>query len=131
MGLISPADLARHHHRASRAVHSDRWRRLLGHPAGSSCCLLQQRARAAGVICAFDRIVHAVYELQGYDVIVAADGVNSLVRRSFEAEFQSSQSHLANKFVWYGTCKPFETLTQTIERQTGQIKSITTAMRLP
>ena len=75
--------------------------------------LLQQRARAAGVICAFDRIVHAVDELQGYDVIVAADGVNSLVRRAFEAEFQSSQSHLANKFVWYGTSKPFETLTQT------------------
>jgi 2-polyprenyl-6-methoxyphenol hydroxylase-like FAD-dependent oxidoreductase len=75
--------------------------------------LLQQRAHAAGVTCAFDRNVRTLDELTGYDLIVAADGVNSLVRRTFETEFQSSQSHLANKFVWYGTSQRFETLTQT------------------
>jgi 2-polyprenyl-6-methoxyphenol hydroxylase-like FAD-dependent oxidoreductase len=75
--------------------------------------LLQQRVRAACVTCAFDRIVGSVDELDGYDLIVAADGVNSLVRRTFEAEFGVSQSHLASKFIWYGTTKPFDTLTQT------------------
>jgi 2-polyprenyl-6-methoxyphenol hydroxylase-like FAD-dependent oxidoreductase len=75
--------------------------------------LLQQRVHAAGVTCAFDRIVGSVDELDGYDLIVAADGVNSLVRRTFEAEFGFSQSHLASKFIWYGTTKPFDTLTQT------------------
>ena len=75
--------------------------------------LLQQRVHAAGVTCAFDRIVGSVDELTGYDLIVAADGVNSLVRRTFETEFGFSQSHLASKFIWYGTTKPFETLTQT------------------
>jgi len=75
--------------------------------------LLQQRAHAAGVTCVFDRNVRTLDELQGYDLIVAADGVNSLVRRTFEMEFQSSQSQLANKFVWYGTTQRFETLTQT------------------
>ena len=75
--------------------------------------LLQQRARAAGVTCAFDKVVGSIDELASYDLIVAADGVNSLVRRTFETEFQSSLSHLANKFIWYGTTKSFETLTQT------------------
>ena len=75
--------------------------------------LLQQRVRAAGVTCAFDNVVGSVDDLDGYDLIVAADGVNSLVRRTFETEFGFSQSLLANKFIWYGTTKPFETLTQT------------------
>jgi 2-polyprenyl-6-methoxyphenol hydroxylase-like FAD-dependent oxidoreductase len=75
--------------------------------------LLQQRARAAGVTCQFDRVVGSLDELAGFDLIVAADGVNSLVRRTFEREFGSSVSYLANKFVWYGTTRRFETLTQT------------------
>lgn len=75
--------------------------------------LLQQRARAGGVTCAFGSVVRSVDELAHYDLIVAADGVNSLVRRTFENEFQSSLSYLANKFIWYGTTRPFETLTQT------------------
>jgi 2-polyprenyl-6-methoxyphenol hydroxylase-like FAD-dependent oxidoreductase len=65
------------------------------------------------VTCTFDKAISSVDELDGYDLIVAGDGVNSLVRRSFEAEFGFSQSHLAGKFIWYGTTKPFDTLTQT------------------
>ncbi len=49
----------------------------------------------------------------GYDLIVAADGLNSLVRRGFEAAFGASVSHSTNKFAWYGTTKRFATLSQT------------------
>ena len=45
--------------------------------------LLQQRARAVGVACRFGQQVGAVAELAGVDLIVAADGVSSLVRRTF------------------------------------------------
>jgi len=51
--------------------------------------------------------------LKRYDLIVAADGLNSLTRRSFEKEFGASVSHSTNKFAWYGTTKPFATLSQT------------------
>jgi 2-polyprenyl-6-methoxyphenol hydroxylase-like FAD-dependent oxidoreductase len=54
-----------------------------------------------------------VDQLAGYDLIVAADGLNSLVRRSFEGDFGTSLSYSANKFAWYGTTKRFETLSQT------------------
>jgi 2-polyprenyl-6-methoxyphenol hydroxylase-like FAD-dependent oxidoreductase len=75
--------------------------------------LLQQRARAAGVTLAFDTAVGTLDDLRDCDLIVAADGVNSLLRRTFEGEFRTSLTHLDGKFVWYGTAKRFETLTQT------------------
>ena len=56
---------------------------------------------------------HSVDQFSGYDLIVAADGLNSLVRRSFEGDFGTSLSYSGNKFAWYGTTRRFETLSQT------------------
>jgi 2-polyprenyl-6-methoxyphenol hydroxylase-like FAD-dependent oxidoreductase len=75
--------------------------------------LLQQRARSAGAVLQFDRQVRSLEELGDVDLIIGADGVNSLVRRAFEGDFGSSLSYLESKFVWYGTTKTFPTLTQT------------------
>jgi 2-polyprenyl-6-methoxyphenol hydroxylase-like FAD-dependent oxidoreductase len=75
--------------------------------------VLQQRVRAAGVTPRYDTLIQSIDELKGYDLIVAADGLNSLVRRSFEGDFGASVSYSANKFAWYGTSKRFETLSQT------------------
>jgi 2-polyprenyl-6-methoxyphenol hydroxylase-like FAD-dependent oxidoreductase len=78
--------------------------------------ILQSRVRAVGVTPRYDTILQSLDELRGYDLIVAADGLNSLVRRSFEQEFGASVSHSTNKFAWYGTSKRFETLSQTCVR---------------
>src|ERR1043165_8233099 len=75
--------------------------------------LLQPRVRAAGVRPRYDTPVTSLDELSGYDLIVPADGLNSMVRRSFEGNFGTSVSYSANKFAWYGTSKRFETLSQT------------------
>jgi 2-polyprenyl-6-methoxyphenol hydroxylase-like FAD-dependent oxidoreductase len=75
--------------------------------------ILQQRLEAVGVSPHYDITIQSVDQLTGYDLIVAADGLNSLVRRSFETEFGASVSHSQNKFAWYGTTKRFETLSQT------------------
>jgi 2-polyprenyl-6-methoxyphenol hydroxylase-like FAD-dependent oxidoreductase len=75
--------------------------------------ILQRRLAAVGVTPRYDTTISSVQELKGYDLIVAADGLNSLVRRSFENEFGASVSHSLNKFAWYGTTKRFETLSQT------------------
>ena len=75
--------------------------------------ILQQRASSAGVTPRYDTLIQSVDQLKGYDLIVAADGLNSLVRRSFEGDFGTSLSYSANKFAWYGTTKRFETLSQT------------------
>jgi len=75
--------------------------------------LLQARAHAAGVAPRYGTPVESLDQLRGYDLIVAADGLNSLVRRGFEGDFGTSLSYSSNKFAWYGTTRRFETLSQT------------------
>jgi len=75
--------------------------------------ILQARAASVGIASRFETPVTSVDQLAGYDLIVAADGLNSLVRRAFEGDFGTSLSYSANKFAWYGTTKRFETLSQT------------------
>jgi 2-polyprenyl-6-methoxyphenol hydroxylase-like FAD-dependent oxidoreductase len=74
--------------------------------------ILQARAASTGVALHFDTQA-SLDQLSGYDLIVAADGLNSMVRRTFEGDFGTSLSYSANKFAWYGTTKRFETLSQT------------------
>jgi 2-polyprenyl-6-methoxyphenol hydroxylase-like FAD-dependent oxidoreductase len=82
--------------------------------------ILQQRVLSVGITPRYDTMISSVDQLTDYDLIIAADGLNSLVRRSFEREFGASVSHSANKFAWYGTSKRFETLSQTfVETELG------------
>ena len=82
--------------------------------------ILQQRASAVGVTPRYDTLIQSVDQVAGYDLVVAADGLNSLVRRSFEGDFGTSLSYSVNKFAWYGTTKRFETLSQTfVETELG------------
>ena len=75
--------------------------------------MLQSRALATGVVLCHETAVQSLDQLSGYDLIVGADGLNSLVRRSFEGDFGFSISYSSNKFAWYGTSKTFATLSQT------------------
>jgi 2-polyprenyl-6-methoxyphenol hydroxylase-like FAD-dependent oxidoreductase len=75
--------------------------------------ILQARTASVGVTPRYDTAVASADQLTGYDLIVAADGLNSMVRRGFEGDFGTSLSYSPNKFAWYGTTKRFETLSQT------------------
>jgi 2-polyprenyl-6-methoxyphenol hydroxylase-like FAD-dependent oxidoreductase len=75
--------------------------------------LLGRSAEQAGAELRFSEHVQSVTALEGYDLIVAADGINSLIRRSYEGDFGTSMSYLNEKFAWFGTTKRFDTLTQT------------------
>ncbi|MBL8343465.1 MAG: benzoate-CoA ligase family protein [Rubrivivax sp.] len=67
----------------------------------------------AGVQVAWGRSVTSLTELAGFDLVVAADGVNSMVRRTLAPLLQPRTQWLTNKFAWYGTTRAFDCLTLT------------------
>ena len=75
--------------------------------------LLQMRAASAGIAPVFRRAVKELSELDDFDLVVGADGANSLVRRSLANELGAGVRLLTNRFAWFGTSKRFDTLTQT------------------
>mgnify|MGYP001059154207 CR=1 FL=1 len=82
--------------------------------------LLQARAASVGVKPVYRCAIQSLDDLGKADLIVGADGVNSLVRRSCASELGSTVRLMTNRFAWFGTTKRFETLTQTfIETELG------------
>ncbi|KAA3624714.1 MAG: monooxygenase [Proteobacteria bacterium] len=75
--------------------------------------LLASRAREAGVVIRYGSRIENVDALADADVVIGADGVNSVVRASREVEFGMEATCGSNRFIWYGTSKPFDTLTLT------------------
>lgn len=74
---------------------------------------LQKLCRDAGVIVEYNRPVASLDDVRSCDLLVGADGLNSLVRRVREAEFDPRIEWLTNRFAWYGTAQLFECLTLT------------------
>jgi anthraniloyl-CoA monooxygenase len=71
--------------------------------------LLQQRARELGVDLRFQTEVASAGELaESYDLVVAADGLNSRTRTEFAQHFKPAIDTRKNKFVWLGTHQKFD-----------------------
>jgi len=79
--------------------------------------LLQRHALAAGVTIDFERRVEAREQLDGWDLVVGADGVNSVVRELYAAELEPSVSFGRNWWAWYGTQRPFPAVSLIFEPQ--------------
>ncbi len=75
--------------------------------------LLQERVRSVGIEPEFETTAVELEGLLEADLVLGADGVNSLVRNTFAEDFGANVTSGSNKFVWYGTTKRFAMLTQT------------------
>ena len=78
--------------------------------------LLQGQAQRAGVELEFDRPLADVDELAEADLRVAADGAFSTSRDARAQAFGTQVDWRHNRFVWYGSTMPFDTLTLTFRR---------------
>ena len=99
-------------------VHSDRRIPISGNGFASIgrlelLNLLHGQAEAAGVVLEFDRTVADIAELGPADLLVAADGAFSASRDARATQFGTRIDWRSNRFIWYGTSRPFDTLTLT------------------
>ncbi len=95
--------------------HRGRWVRSTGHgfSAISRLRLLQilaERAEEVGAKVVFESDL-GVGDLAGYDLVVAADGVNSATRNARPAAFAPTVEMGSARFVWLGTHKLFDGFT--------------------
>src|SRR5690349_12079373 len=75
--------------------------------------LLERCALDQGVKLEHGRSLESLDLFAGFDLVVGADGINSLVRRTHADRFRARIDHLTNKFAWYGTARVFDCLTLT------------------
>ena len=75
--------------------------------------LLRADCRERGVDLAFGHPVDGPEALADAELIVAADGANSSLRAALAGELGFTQSPIGNKYIWYGTAKPFDCLSLT------------------
>jgi anthraniloyl-CoA monooxygenase len=73
--------------------------------------ILQRRCRALGVRLEFEREVLDVGEFEGADLIVGADGINGLVRRTYGEFFKPQIATHPTKYVWFGSDLPLDAFT--------------------
>ncbi len=70
--------------------------------------ILQRRAAALGIPITYETEVESLEPYLGYDLVVAADGINSRVRDTYAKEFQPSVDVRKNRFIWLGTHHKFD-----------------------
>lgn len=73
--------------------------------------LLQRQAGRLGVDLRFQHDVGDLSAVSGCDMVVGADGINSLVRRELAERFRPTVHVGRSKFIWLGTTKVFDALT--------------------
>ncbi len=74
--------------------------------------ILQDRSRQLGVILHFEHEASPdLDDWQGYDLVIAADGANSLIRKRYAEHLGVNIDVRRNRFFWFGTSKVFDAFT--------------------
>jgi anthraniloyl-CoA monooxygenase len=98
--------------RAKGAVHRVGGNGFCGCARVTLLQLLQRRARALGVEMRFGAEVEPdLSGLAGFDLIVAADGINSRIREAHREHFAPEVDLRPNLFAWMGSTKPLDAFT--------------------
>jgi anthraniloyl-CoA monooxygenase len=81
--------------------------------------ILQDHCQRQGVEMHFATRLSDLSSFANYDLIVGADGVNSVVRQQYAQQLRPSSSLLSNRYIWYGTHQLFDTLSLIFRRYQG------------
>jgi anthraniloyl-CoA monooxygenase len=73
--------------------------------------ILQRRCAELGVALRFHAEVAELDQLTDHDLVIAADGVNSLVRKAYEPIFKPRITMGRAKYIWFGTDRVLDSFT--------------------
>jgi anthraniloyl-CoA monooxygenase len=73
--------------------------------------ILQSRCYELGITLKFGCEINDLAELDGYDLLIVADGINSVVRKTYESSFKPSQEFGRARYIWLGSDKVLDAFT--------------------
>ena len=73
--------------------------------------ILQRRCDELGIILRFGCEINDLADLPEHDLLIASDGVNSLVRKAYAAHFKPSLELGKARYIWLGTRKVLDAFT--------------------
>lgn len=68
--------------------------------------ILTEAAREVGIAVEHNTRLETIDRFQGWDLIVAADGANSAVRKLYASDFGTQSYNVTNYLAWYGLGRP-------------------------
>jgi len=86
--------------------------------------ILQERAARLGVDLRFQTEASPPSAYKDYDLILAADGANSMVRRTYTEQFRPTMKTGKAKYIWFGTTQHFDSLTFLFEENEHGVFSV-------
>jgi anthraniloyl-CoA monooxygenase len=73
--------------------------------------ILQNRCIELGINMKFSYEINDLARLEGYDLLIAADGLNSTVRKKYESSFKPSLEYGKARYIWLGANKVLDAFT--------------------
>src|SRR6266852_2173787 len=73
--------------------------------------ILQRRCREIGINLCFGEEINDIAQLDGYDLLIAADGLNSVARKTFARQFKPAIEYGKARYIWLGTNKVLDAFT--------------------
>src|SRR6266481_7487080 len=73
--------------------------------------ILQRRCHELGINIHFSCEINELAGLGDYDLLIAADGLNSIVRKSYESSFKPSLEYGKARYIWLGANKVLDAFT--------------------
>ncbi|MGZ3615500.1 MAG: oxidoreductase [Ktedonobacteraceae bacterium] len=73
--------------------------------------ILQNRCFELGIKLKFSYEINDLVELGDYDLLIAADGLNSIVRKKYESSFKPSLEYGKARYIWLGANKVLDAFT--------------------
>ena len=73
--------------------------------------ILQRRCLELGISIQFSHEINNLAEIGDYDLLIAADGLNSIVRKTYESSFKPSLEYGKARYIWLGADKVLDAFT--------------------